>query len=502
MAAIERDTGRHAEHLVLESESARMIVLKFGGTSVANAQRIRDAARIALDQPAPRVVVVSAAAGVTNALLEAARAAAKGDPERRAAAVARIHDIHHQILDGITASAARDDVQAALLDRHAGLDRDLDDIAAAGELSDRLSDRIVATGEKCLAILMAATLRDLGADARSVFTETVIATDNRHGAARPDRARTRENATRVIHPLLEDGATVVATGFIGASLAGETTTLGRGGSDYSATLLGAALDAVEVQIWTDVPGVLSADPRTVPHALVVPEISYDEAQELAHFGAKVLHPRTIRPAVARDIPVRILSTFAPDEPGTVVTRETSSDRIKAVTALSGLILLTLDVAELEDLAPAASAAFRVMHERGIEILTVSQSSSRRRMTYLIDAVGGGCPKLREHLGDAMRDSEAVVTCQEHVAVLAAVGNGAASTAAVLSRMMAVLHRAGVTVLATHQQTSNVAMLAVVADDDAARAVSAVHDAFIRPVAERRARRQRRSDLMAEAVRVG
>jgi len=479
-----------------------MVVLKFGGTSLANAQRIREAARIALDQPAPRVVVVSAAAGVTNALLEAARAAARGDTERRAAAVARIHEVHDQILDGIAAPAALDDVEAVVTGLHAALDRDLDDVAAAGELSDRLSDRIVATGERCLSILMAATVRDLGANALPVFTDTVIATDGRHGTARPDRARTRENAERVIRPLLDAGVTVVATGFIGASPAGETTTLGRGGSDYSATLLGAALDAAEVQIWTDVPGVLSADPRIVPHALVVPEISYDEAQELAHFGAKVLHPRTIRPAVARDIPVRILSTFAPAEPGTVVTRETSSDRIKAITALSGLILLTLDVAELEDLAPAASAAFRIMHERGIEILTVSQSSSRRRMTYLIDAVGGGCPALQAHLRDALRNSEAVVTCEEHVAVLAAVGNGAASTAASLSRMMAVLHRAGIQVLATHQQTSNVAMLAVVADDDAARAVSAVHDAFIRPVAERRSRRQRRSELMAEAVRVG
>lgn len=479
-----------------------MIVLKFGGTSVGNAQRIREAARIALDQSGPRVTVVSAASGVTNALLEAGRAAAGRDRERGAAAVARIHERHAGILAGISSPACRADADAAVADLHAALDRDLDDVASGGELSDRLSDRIVAAGEKCLSILMAATMRDLGADARPVFTDTVIATDARHGAARPDRVRTRENADLVIRPLLEAGVTVVATGFIGVSPTGETTTIGRGGSDYSATLLGAALNAGEVQIWTDVPGVLSADPRVVPRALVVPEISYDEAQELAHFGAKVLHPRTIRPAVARNIPVRILSTFAPSEPGTVVARETSSERIKAITALRGLILLTLDVAELEELAPAASAAFRVMHEQGIEILTVSQSSSRRRMTYLVDAVTGGCPKLRGKLEEQLADTEAVVTCEEHVAVLAAVGNGAASTAASLSRMMAVLHRAGVTVLATHQQTSNVAMLAVVADDDAPRAVSAVHDAFIRPLAANRSRRRRRSDLMAEAVRVG
>jgi aspartate kinase len=294
------------------------------------------------------------------------------------------------------------------------------------------------------------------------------------------------------------------TGFIGGAPDGSTTTLGRGGSDYSATLLGAAIDADEVQIWTDVPGVLSADPRQVSDARVVPTISYDEAQELAHFGAKVLHPRTIRPAVALDIPVRILSTFAPQEPGTLVIRHATGDHVKAVTAMKGLMLLTIDVPELEDLAGAASTVFGRLHEDRVEIVHVSQASSRRRMTYLVDSGNtGGCAKLSARITQALDDFEVEVRCEENVAVVAAVGDGAASQPAELGRLLGVLHRAGIPVLASSQQSSNVALVTVVPATHAERAVEVIHNAFIGPQpASARGRRQRRSQVMSESVRVG
>jgi aspartate kinase len=356
-----------------------------------------------------------------------------------------------------------------------------------------------------MSVLFAATLRSRGTPAAHVWADRVIATDDRHGSARPKREETREAAGRVVRPLLEAGQTVVATGFIGFAPDGSTTTLGRGGSDYSATLLGSALDADEVQIWTDVPGVLSADPRQVADARVVPEISYDEAQELAHFGAKVLHPRTIRPAVARDIPVRILSTFAPDEPGTLVTRSATgaTGMIKAVTALRGLILLTVDVPELEDLAGAAAKAFGVIHEESVEVAFASQASSRRRMIYVIDAVTGGCSHLQRRLDEALIEIEAEVVCAEEVAVVAAVGAGAAAQPAMLAKLLDVLGRAGVPVFASSQQDSNVALVAAVPAAHAERAVAAIHDAFIKPQpASARGRRPRRAELLAEAVRVG
>ncbi len=480
-----------------------MIVLKFGGTSVGNLDRVQDAAAIVEQQPRPRAVVVSAASGVTNLLLEAATAAGTGDRARAAAIAHSIRDKHLAIAQGVP-EIERIEVLDRLAALHEALDRALDDVSAANSLTKRDSDRIVATGEKAMSVMFAAILRARGTRASHVFADRVIATDDRFGAARPDKERTQRQAAEVVRPLLDAGETVVMTGFIGNAPDGSTTTLGRGGSDYSATLLGAALAASEVQIWTDVPGVLSADPRQVTGARVVPEVSFDEAQELAHFGAKVLHPRTIRPAVALDIPVRILSTFAPDEPGTRVTRSSSGDAMKAVTAINGLMLLTIDVPELEDLAGAASEVFRALHQDRIEILHVSQASSRRRMTYLVDGSGaGGCANVVPRIEDVLGDFDAVVGCAEDVAVVAAVGEGAASHPATLSRMLALLDRSGIPVLAASQQSSNVALIAAVPGKHAARAVELIHTAFIGPqTASAKGKRPRRKEMLSEALRVG
>jgi len=481
-----------------------MIVLKFGGTSVGNAERVQDAASIIELQPIPRAAVVSAASGVTNLLLAAAADAASGNLAKMSDSVARINDIHNGVLGGITDPDERTLATADVIMLHTALNSALSDVATAQSLSKRDSDRIVSTGEKSMSVMMAATLRSRGTPAVHVFADTVVGTDDRFGAARPDRQRTREQAAQHVLPHLAAGLTVVMTGFIGGAPDGSTTTLGRGGSDYSATLLGAALDAHEVQIWTDVPGVLSADPRQVADARVVPTISYDEAQELAHFGAKVLHPRTIRPAVALDIPVRILSTFAPEEPGTLVIRHATGDHIKAVTAMKGLMLLTIDVPELEDLAAAASAVFGRLHEDHVEIVQVSQASSRRRMTYLIDPGNtGGCGVMSQRILGALEDFEADVSCNENVAVVAAVGDGAAAQPAALGRLLGVLDRASIPVLASSQQSSNVALVVIVPAQHAERAVELIHTAFIGPkTASARGRRQRRARVMSESVRVG
>lgn len=483
-----------------------MIVMKFGGTSVGDAARVGQAAAIVEAQPAPRAVVVSAASGVTNLLLDAARAAAVEGDELVAKLAADVRARHHDIADSIADDQERAAALAALDQLHAALDDALADVARAGKLSPRDSDRTVATGEKAMSILLAGVLRSRGTPAVHVWADRVIATDDRHGHARPDRGQTRELAAQEVLPHLDAGATVVFTGFIGRAPDGSTTTLGRGGSDYSATLLGAALDADEVQIWTDVPGVLSADPRQVPDARVVPGISYDEAQELAHFGAKVLHPRTIRPAVSLGIPVRILSTFAPHEPGTLVTREAPGSSVKAVTALTNLLLLTIDVPELEDLAAASAAVFGALHGDRIEVVAASQASSRRRMTYVVDAAGhGGCARVGQRMREALEaaDIESEVGCEEDVALVAAVGAGVAAAPHTLSQLLAVLGRAGIPVLSTNQQHSNVALTVAVPAKDSARAVLTLHDVFIGPqAASARGRRRRRADMLAESLRVG
>ncbi len=482
-----------------------MIVLKFGGTSVANAERVRESARIATMQPNPRVVVVSAASGVTNLLLEAARAAGSGSTRTSRRAVETIHGIHGQVVDGLGRDDERHRARTEIDRLHAALDDTLAAIARDGELSARHSDRIVSFGEKSMSVLMAATLRDGGTPAAHVFADTIVGTDDRHGGARLDRARTRANAQAVIRPLLDEGRTVVVTGFIGHAPDGATTTLGRGGSDYSATILGAALDADEVQIWTDVPGVLSADPRKVAGARVIPQISYEEAQELAHFGAKVLHPRTIRPAVARGIPVRILSTYEADKPGTVVTREPLGDGIKAVTALTGLLLLTIDVQEIEDLAGAAAGVFSALHSDGAEVAFAAQASSRRRMTYVVDQVTGGCERLRLRIQAVVEEFEADVTCTDEVALIAAVGAGAAGHPATIGRMLDTLGREGIPVLAINQQDANVALVAAVPETQAQAAVLALHRELVEattPAPVTTQRRRRRGSLLDEPIRVG
>lgn len=483
-----------------------MIVMKFGGTSVADAERLQQAASIVESQPTPRAVVVSAASGVTNLLLDAARAAAAEGDAFAGQLAAKIRERHYGIAAEVADDTERAAVVAALDQLHAALDEALAEVARAAELSARNSDRIVSTGEKAMSLLLAAFLCTRGTPAVPVWADRVIATDGNHGSARPNRERTRELAAQEVRPHLDAGKTVVFTGFIGQAPDGSTTTLGRGGSDYSATLLGAALDATEVQIWTDVPGVLSADPRQVLEARVVPDISYDEAQELAHFGAKVLHPRTIRPAVALGIPVRILSTFAPREPGTLVTRESLGESVKAVTALNNLMLLTVDVPELEDLAAASAAVFGALHDDRVEVVAASQASSRRRMTYVVDASGhGGCNRFQQRMNDALSraDVEAEVHCDENVALVAAVGAGAANVPQALSQLLAVLGRAGIQVLSSNQQVSNVAMTVAVFAKDAARAVQALHEEFINTQpATARGRRPRRAELLAESLRVG
>lgn len=480
-----------------------MIVLKFGGTSVGTIEKVRDAVSIIAQQPEPRAAVVSAASGVTNMLLDAATHAAAGEREATDSLVESIVTRHLAIASGIEDDEQRG-ARSALDQLHASLRESLEEIAAAREVRKDLSDRVVSTGEKAMAVMMAALLRSQDVPAAHVFADQVIATDDRFGNARPDAERTRIQAAAVVRPHLDAGRTVVMTGFIGGAPDGRTTTLGRGGSDYSATLLGAALDASEVQIWTDVPGVLSADPRQVPEARVVPEISYEEAQELAHFGAKVLHPRTIRPAVSRNIPVRILSTFAPSEPGTLVQRESFEKRIKAVTAMKGLMMLSIDVPELEDLAGAAASVFQQLHVDRAEVVHVAQASSRRRMTYLVEGgSAGSCAATVSTLDGALADFEADVSCNDDVALIAVVGQGAADQPETLGKMMDVLRKASIPVLGSSQQSTNVALVVFVPASSAQRAVAVVHEAFIgQQAASMKGRRPRRTRMIAEPVRVG
>ncbi|MBX6341368.1 MAG: aspartate kinase, partial [Thermomicrobiaceae bacterium] len=324
-----------------------MRVMKFGGTSVGSSAAMDQTATIlatAQREAPPVVAVVSAMSGVTNLLLEAAEGAAQGRAEsatdlRRAllnrhltAAAELIHD-----------AARRDEVGTRVQDLIDQCVRLVESVHVLGDLSPRVQDWIVSFGERLSSLVVAGALADRGVPAEAVFSDRVIVTDDAFGGASPLPEPTRERAREVIGPLVERGVLPVVTGFFGATERGATTTLGRGGSDYSAAILGSALDADEVWIWTDVDGVMTADPRLVPDARTLPAISFAEATEMAYFGAKVIHPRTMQPAAERGIPIWIKNTFNPEHPGTRIGPEPAENgSVKAITAIPGVSVITVE----------------------------------------------------------------------------------------------------------------------------------------------------------------
>ena len=299
-----------------------MIVIKFGGTSVGDADRVANAIEIvAARHELQPVVVVSALAGVTNDLVAAASAACEQNPKRVAEIIGAVRQRHEDVaLQLVQQKSDFFDAFIRQLDKQIEeIDTILRGIALLGEITPRAHDKVVSLGEKLSSVLFAYTMMMRALPGEHVHSEDVIWTDERFGGATPRMDLTRPAAQRVLVPLLERRRIPVMGGFIGRTESGATTTLGRNGSDYSAAIVGAALGADEVQIWTDVDGLLTCDPRLVPDARVIDQLSFDEAAELAQFGAK-LHPRTLEPAVEADIPVRVLNTHNPSSPGTLITR--------------------------------------------------------------------------------------------------------------------------------------------------------------------------------------
>ena len=299
-----------------------MRVLKFGGTSVGNADAFAQVADIILKNKtahADVVAVTSAMAGVTNQLIAAAQAAAAGNAtlyhETSEALLAKHQNVAGQL---ITDGRERAAVVRVLEERLEEFERLCRSIHILGELTPRGLDVVAGMGERMAAPLLACVLRARGLRAEAVEATELIVTDGNFGAAEPIMNLTREKVQARLRPLLAQGVVPICTGYIAATANGVPTTLGRGGSDYSAAIIAACLDADEVQIWTDVDGILTADPRIVPQARSLTELSYGEAAELAYFGAKVLHPKTILPAIERGIPLQLLNTFNPAHPGTRV----------------------------------------------------------------------------------------------------------------------------------------------------------------------------------------
>src|SRR5881296_258076 len=360
---------------------------KFGGASLANGAAIAQAvAIIRARRPAPMVVVVSAMAGVTDALLDLAAAAIQRGPDSARATVEALCAQHLGAVRALLGPGPRTDELVQTIE-HAFAE--VEPLAAGlrilRELTPRTTDYLVARGEYLSARIVAAALDTAGCPAAYVDAVEVIHTDGTFGNASPDLARTERSARHVLQPLLARGVVPVVPGFLGAAPDGQVATLGRGGSDLTATLLARVLGAREVSLWKDVPGVLTADPRTVPDARVIPQLHVREAAELAFYGAKVLHPRALGPVLRRSVAVRIRPFTEPASLGTEISRRRtlSAYPVKAVSAIPKQALLTVTGSGMLGVPGIAARAFAAVHHEGISISLISQASSEQSICFSV-----------------------------------------------------------------------------------------------------------------------
>lgn len=371
-----------------------MIVHKFGGTSVGNAARFATVADIVSERhrsetgspPAGSAVVLSAMSGVTNQLLAGAWAAAEGCDSECRRIKAELVDRHIKVIEALlTASGERLELEGWVEDRLYELERLYRSIGVLGELTARGRDHVAAFGEQLSVHILAAALRERGVRSRALLATDLVVTDDTFGAAVPQMDRTREQLQAKVKPLVDQGTIPVITGFIAATEDGITTTLGRGGSDYTAAIVGAGLDAHEVWIWSDVNGILTADPNLVPEARTLRELSYTEASDLAYYGADVLHPKTIRPVIEHGIPLRILNSFDPTDPGTLIVKSPSPERqpLPAIISTTGLSLIAVGSVDDSWSLPVVARALQALSEAGIDVLMFSQSFSEHSLNLIV-----------------------------------------------------------------------------------------------------------------------
>ena len=457
---------------------AQVVAHKFGGTSVASAERYRHVAALLLARPEPvQVTVVSAMKGVTDALIELARLAALSDPGWQPA-LAALRQRHHQAAHELLGDRAQD-LLAWLDGRFAKLEQLLQALAVIGGLPGEVLERVQGLGEVFSAQLLGRHLRALGHDCAVLDARDVLVV--RHGELGVDvdweRSRAALAAWRADNPQPR----VVATGFVAREDNGRITTLGRNGSDYSGAIFAALFEATELHIWTDVDGVLSADPRLVPGAVTLEALSYDEACELAYFGAKVVHPQTMTPAMARDMPIIIRNTFNPQHPGTRIARQGRDDGpIKGLTLSDGLAVLNLEGAGLIGVPGTAERVFAALRHARVSVVMISQGSSEHSICCVVrqaDAARGRDALLHAFAHELGNGQVARVHLRAGVSVLAAVGDGMAGRPGVAAQLFQSLGRARVNILAIAQGASERNISVAVDSADAARALAAAHAGF-------------------------
>jgi len=455
------------------------IVMKFGGTSLEGATAFQNAARIVAERIERRpVVVVSAMARFTDALITSVSEAANAGATVGLATLDKHFDRHLRVIDALLSKEgdrlrqrvehSRSEIAVVLM------------TAATEKNADRrrrkaLEDAVASNGERLSAALLAAVLVENNYPARDVDARSCVITDDEFGCAVPLMAETFVRTQTQLQPLVEASCVSVLGGFIGSTMTGETTTLGRGGSDYTAAIIGAALDSEEIQIWTDVPGVLTADPRIAPKARTVPRLSFAEASELAYFGARVLHPKTLHPAVERDIPVRICNSRAPEGRNTVVVAasEKSPQTVKAIAHKTGVTTVQITSARMLGAYGFLRAIFEIFdkYRTAVDVVTTSEVS----VSLSLDDTTA-LPQIVAEL-----EKLGAVSIEEERAILCIVGEGLRSTPGIAARIFSTISDINVSLIS--QGASRINLTFAVEEKRAREAVMRLHKEFFEKSAE-------------------
>lgn len=466
------------------------IAMKFGGTSVGSSDAIASTVNIIKDflaQGHEVLVVVSAMSGVTDLLLQSANAAVQSDKWSYTNINEEIQQKHHDVI--MTLIKSTDEQDAILTEVNRLLQSHMELCEAVNilhEATPRILDSIVSFGERLSSRVIATVLRNQGINARQYDSSNFIITDNNYQDAEPIWDETEDKITQELLPDIENGITPIITGFIGSTPDGAITTLGRGGSDFSAAIFASYINSDELIIWTDVDGVMTTDPRIDKRARVLPYVSYQEVGELAFYGAKVLHPKTVQPIINREIPMRVRNTFNPSHEGTLIgaKMQPSKTVIKAVTSIKNVSMLTVSGKGMLGVPGIAGRTFQATAGAGANILMISQSSSEQSFCFtVVDAVS-------THVKDAVeaelkreitqQDIESVDVLSD-IVIITVVGAGMRGTPGVAGRVFSLLGNHRINVLAIAQGSSECSISFIIAQGDLSRAVSELHTLAIETV---------------------
>lgn len=464
--------------------SGKTLVMKFGGTSVGSQIAMNNAVKIIHQtrKEWPRVIVVaSALSGVTDILIKSAERASCGDLIFSSQAAIELHQRHHDMVEAMIPDSTRKDRLHNEIDQLLSEFSNLcQAISVLGEATPRAYDAVASIGERLSVRILSAAIDTPEFHSHMIESTRLIVTDNHYQNAHPNMKLSAEQVIEILSPILDNGDIPVVTGFIAADADGVTTTLGRGGSDFSASILAVALHASEVWIWTDVDGVMTADPRLVPDARTIPTLSFREVAEMAFYGAKVLHPKSIQPVIEAGIALRVCNTLDPSKPGTRLVAENGSNNygsIKALAAIRGLKLVTLTGTGMLGVPGVAGRIFSAVARTGVSIPLIIESTSEQAICFPVpkECINEVLKALHTHLGDEFRQGDIDrATTSDEVDIITVVCPKLRTTPGIAGQIFSCLAAAGINVLGISIGASDVSANLIVSASDTQAALIELH----------------------------